>query len=673
MWVKLTALSSILSHLLICISLVEAYIRCYDTGNFTINSTYGKNRDLLLASLPPNVSAKGGFFTSNFGQNADKVYALGMCRGDSTPDDCYKCVNSTFHELIANCPNQKEALAWGGKPCHVHYANHSFYGTPQDLGVPDARYNTGDITFNLTEFDTVWESLMDTVVRNASNGSSTLKYATGEADFTITQTIYALMQCTPDLSYQNCDFCLRQSISYYERCCHGKQGGYVQRPSCYFQWDLYPFYTPNASTTSPSLSPPPSPVSPPPPAASPPPQSVNTIKKEEGGHRSSQTLVIIIVPIVILVAVLVILAVAILRKRIAKPKQDDQNAKTRVESLQFDFDAVRVATKDFSDANILGRGGFGPVYKGKLEDGRQVAIKRLSENSGQGQQEFKNEVMLLAKLQHRNLVRLLGFSLEQKERVLIYEFLPNSSLDNFIFDSVKRSLLSWTKRYKIINGIAKGLLYLHEDSQYRIIHRDLKTANILLDEEMNPKISDFGMAKLFTVDQTRADTSKVVGTYGYMAPEYAWHGQYSVKSDVYSFGVLVLEIISGKKISSFSNQEVGDSLLTHVWRNWSEGTALEVVDPILRDCSRIEIMRCIHLGLLCVQDNIAYRPTMASVVLMLSSYSTSLLVPSRPAFFMHSTMETETKSQSSSLSNQSKQETVQVSVNEASISELDPR
>ncbi|MBA0662364.1 hypothetical protein Goklo_006497, partial [Gossypium klotzschianum] len=153
---------------------------------------------------------------------------------------------------------------------------------------------------------------------------------------------------------------------------------------------------------------------------------------------------------------------------------------------------------------------------------------------------------------------------------------------------------------------------------------------------------------------------------------YAWHGQYSVKSDVYSFGVLVLEIISGKKISSFSNQ-VGDSLLTHAWRNWSEGTALEVVDPILRDCSRIEIMRCIHLGLLCVQDNIAYRPTMASVVLMLSSYSMSLPVPSRPAFSMHSTMETETKSRSSSLSNQSKRETIQISVNEASISELGPR
>ncbi|KAG4158823.1 hypothetical protein ERO13_D02G140800v2 [Gossypium hirsutum] len=503
---------------------------------------------------------------------------------------------------------------------------------------------------------------MDRVVSKASSGSST-KYATGEADFTAFQTIHALMQCTPDLSHKDCDSCLRQSVSYYESCCRGKQGGYAQKPNCWFRWDLY---TRNASTAA-SLSPPPSP-------ASPPPLSVNsTRKKGDGGSHSSHTIAIIIVPIVILVAVLIILAVAVLLKRKKKTKRDDQNNKTHGEALQFDFNAVRVATDNFSDANLLGRGGFGSVYKGQLEDGRKVAVKRLSESSGQGEQEFKNEVMLLAKLQHRNLVRLLGLSFEQKERILIYEFLPNSSLDNFIFDPVKCLILNWEKRYKIIEGIAKGLLYLHEDSQYRIIHRDLKPANILLDEEMNPKISDFGMAKLFTVDQTRADTSKVVGTYGYMAPEYACHGQYSVKSDVYSFGVLVLEIISGKKISSFSNQEVGDSLLTHAWRNWREGTPLEVVDPILRDGSRSEIMRCIHLGLLCVQDNIDSRPTMASVVLMLSSYSISLPVPSRPAFSMHSTMETETKSQSSSLSNQSKRENIQVSVNEASISELDPR
>ncbi|KAA3477888.1 Cysteine-rich receptor-like protein kinase 14 [Gossypium australe] len=665
MWIKLKALSSFLSHLLIGIALVDANLRCYDTGNFTLNSTYGKNRDLILASLLPNVSANGGFSTASIGQNSNKIYALGMCRGDFTPNGCYTCLNASIQDLIASCPKRKEALSWGADPpCLARYANRPFFGI-LELQPTDAGYNTADITSNLTQFDTIWESLMDRVVSKASSGSST-KYATGEAYFTAFQTIHALMQCTPDLSHKDCDSCLRQSVSYYESCCHGKQGGYVQKPNCWFRWDLYPFYTRNASTAA-SLSPPPSP-------ASPPPLSVNsTSKKGDGGSHSSHTIAIIIVPIVILVAVLIILAVAVLLKRIKKTKRADQNNKTHGESLQFDFNAVRVATDNFSDANLLGRGGFGSVYKGQLEDGRKVAIKRLSENSGQGEQEFKNEVMLLAKLQHRNLVRLLGLSFEQKERILIYEFLPNSSLDNFIFDPVKCLLLNWEKRYKIIERIAKGLLYLHEDSQYRIIHRDLKPANILLDEEMNPKISDFGMAKLFTVDQTRAGTSKVVGTYGYMAPEYAWHGQYSVKSDVYSFGVLVLEIISGKKINSFSNQEVGDSLLTHAWRNWSEGTPLEVVDPILRDGSRSEIMRCIHLGLLCVQDNIDSRPTMASVVLMLSSYSISLPVPSRPAFSMHSTLETETKSQSSSLSNQSKRETIQVSVNEASISELDPR
>ncbi|KAK8675339.1 hypothetical protein V6N13_033408 [Hibiscus sabdariffa] len=624
---KAVSLSSTLSFLLIGISLVAAAPRCYDTGNFTTNSTYAKNRDLILASLPPNASANGGFFNASVGLNSDQVYALAMCRGDFTPEDCYSCVNSTIYDLMTNCPNQKEA--WAVDPCLVHYANHSFFGTLV-LDPVEAGYNTGNITSNLTQFDTIWESLVDNVVRKASNGSSSLKYATGEADVTVIQKIHSLMQCTPDLSHQDCDYCLRQTARDFQDCCHGKQGGYVRRPSCYFRWDLYPFYVPNASTTA-SLSPPP-------PPATPPPQSVDSQIRKEGGGSSSRLLVIIVVPIVIFLAVLVIIGVAVLPKVIKKKKRNDQNNKTHVYSLQIDFNAVRVATKNFTDANMLGRGGFGPVYKGKLEDGRIVAIKRLSENSGQGIREFKNEVILLAKLQHRNLVKLLGFSIEQKERVLIYEFLPNSSLDNFIFDPVKRLLLNWDKRYKIIEGIAKGLVYLHEDSQYRIIHRDLKAANILLDEEMNPKISDFGMAKLFGVDQTRADTSIIAGTFGYMAPEYAWHGQYSVKSDVYGFGVLVLEIISGHKIISFSNQ-AGDSLLTYAWRNWNDGTALEFVDPILRDGSRSDIMR----------------------------------FPSRPAFCMNSTMETATMSDSSSLFNQSKREAIQASINEASISELDPR
>ncbi|GJY95359.1 cysteine-rich receptor-like protein kinase 26 [Tanacetum coccineum] len=182
------------------------------------------------------------------------------------------------------------------------------------------------------------------------------------------------------------------------------------------------------------------------------------------------------------------------------------------ESFQYDFSTMQVATNDFSEDNKLGQGGFGAVYKGVLEDGHQVAVKRLANDSGQGDVEFKNEVLLLAKLQHRNLVRLLGFSTQGSERLLIYEFLPNVSLDQFIFDPVKRTLLDWEKRYKIITGVAKGLLYLHEDSRLKIIHRDMKASNVLLDAEMNAKIADFGMARLFKQEETQANTSLIVGT-----------------------------------------------------------------------------------------------------------------------------------------------------------------
>ncbi|KAL2559687.1 Cysteine-rich receptor-like protein kinase 10 [Forsythia ovata] len=191
---------------------------------------------------------------------------------------------------------------------------------------------------------------------------------------------------------------------------------------------------------------------------------------------------------------------------------EDYNEISTVETLHYDFGTIRAATDNFSDANKLGQGGFGIVYKGKLPNGQKIAVKRLSMNSGQGDVEFKNEVVLVARLQHRNLVRLLGFSLQGSERLLIYEFVNNGSLDHFLFDPIKRPCLDWDRRYKIIGGVARGILYLHEDSRLKIIHRDLKAGNVLLDEEMNAKISDFGMARLFVQDQTQGNTSRVVGT-----------------------------------------------------------------------------------------------------------------------------------------------------------------
>ncbi|KAL5579412.1 hypothetical protein UlMin_011854 [Ulmus minor] len=217
----------------------------------------------------------------------------------------------------------------------------------------------------------------------------------------------------------------------------------------------------------------------------------------------------------------------------------------------FHLNVIAEATNNFSLNNKLGEGGFGTVYKGMLFDGSEIAVKRLSKYSGQGVEEFKNEVMLIAQLQHRNLVKILGYCAQGEEKMIIYEYLPNKSLDSIIFDETKRRLLEWRKRKDIICGIARGMLYLHQDSRLRIIHRDLKAGNILLDASMNSKVADFGMARIFGVDQIEAKTKRLVGTYGYMSPEYAMEGRFSMKSDVYSFGVLMLEIITGKKNSYY--------------------------------------------------------------------------------------------------------------------------
>ncbi|GMI93359.1 hypothetical protein like AT4G21390 [Hibiscus trionum] len=249
----------------------------------------------------------------------------------------------------------------------------------------------------------------------------------------------------------------------------------------------------------------------------------------------------------------------------------------------INFSSVAAATKNFCEANKLGKGGFGTVYKGELSGGQEIAVKRLSGTSGQGLEEFKNEIVLIAKLQHRNLVRLLGCSIEGEEKMLIYEYLPNKSLDYFLFDESKRSMLDWRTR-------------------------------------------------IFGGNQNEANTVRVVGTYGYMSPEYAMEGLFSVKSDVYSFGVLLLEIISGRRNTSFRSSDY-TSLIAYAWSLWNEDKAMELVDPSIRDsCSTNEVLKCIHIGMLCVQDSAMQRPTMAPVVLMLESEAPTLPVPRQPTY-----------------------------------------
>ncbi|CAI0431251.1 unnamed protein product [Linum tenue] len=309
-----------------------------------------------------------------------------------------------------------------------------------------------------------------------------------------------------------------------------------------------------------------------------------------------------------------------------------QDLYVRVDAIEDIF----AATENFSAANKLGQGGFGSVHKGTLSNGQEIAVKRLSQTSRQGIGEFKNEVRLVSKLQHKNLARIFGCCIHGEDKMLVYEYLPNRSLDFFIFDKTKGLLLDWMRRFEIIIGIARGLLYLHQDSRLKIIHRDLKASNVMLDATMNPKISDFGMARLFGEDQIEANTERVVGTYGYMSPEYAMEGLYSTKSDIFSFGVLTLEIVSSTRSNQCYQARPSSSLIGYVWDLWSEGRALDMVDSSTmgESFSTEQVMRCIQIGLLCVQEFPTDRPAMSDVVFMLGN-ATTLPSPKKPAFVLN--------------------------------------
>ncbi|CAI0375543.1 unnamed protein product [Linum tenue] len=395
------------------------------------------------------------------------------------------------------------------------------------------------------------------------------------------------------------------------------------------------------------------------------------VVQEQGSSKKRRKMIIVVASVVSSVALLAILVIVFCARE-RKLKKKDMHTMSQKEHNEemdlptFSLSTIVKATNDFAIDNKLGEGGFGPVYMGKLPEGQEIAVKRLSKSSGQGISEFKNEVILFSKLQHRNLVRLLGCCIPGDEKMLIYEYMSNKSLDFVIFDEKQRKLLNWQKRAIIIDGIARGLLYLHQDSRLRIIHRDLKASNILLDSEMQPKISDFGLARTFGRDQTECETNKVVGTFGYMSPEYAVDGLFSVKSDVFSFGVLVLEIVSGRRNRGFAHTDHDLNLLGHSWTLWNEGAALQLIDDSMKEsCNQSEVLRCIHVALLCVQQKPDDRPNMSAVVLMLGSENT-LPQPKLPGFYLRRNPP-EAESSSSNNNNDS------YSANQVSLTVMEPR
>ncbi|RHN51944.1 putative protein kinase RLK-Pelle-DLSV family [Medicago truncatula] len=605
-----------------------------------------KNFKLLLSYLSSNATNGEKSHTVKV---EETLYGLFMCRGDLPVHLCARCVKNATDQIYSKCLSRPKGIIWYSH-CLVRYSDNKIISNMETSPM----YRDINITKNCSTNQNLFTSTLSNELSQLANdtGDSDDRYKTNSLKLNDVQTLYSLGQCTRDLSSEDCATCLNDVIATAIPWSNlGSVGGRIIYPSCNLRFELFQFYMDGKKAQPPGN---PSPL-------------LDNAEK------------IVVIVVCTIFPVMLSFICYILKKRGRKSRrtilrENFGEESATLEPLQFDWVVIEAATNNFSTDNYIGKGGFGEVYKGILVDGREVAIKRLSKSSNQGVEEYKNEVLLIAKLQHRNLVAFIGFCLEEQEKILIYEFVPNKSLDFFLFDSQKQKLLTWGERFNIIGGIVRGILYLHDHSRLKVIHRDLKPSNILLDENMIPKISDFGLARIVEISQDEGNTNRIAGTYGYMSPEYAMLGQFSEKSDIYSFGVMLLEIIAGKKNKSpFTPHHVAYDLLNHVWRQWMDQTPLSILDPnIKKDYSTNEVIKCIQIGLLCVQNDPNARPSIVTVASYLSSYAIELPTPKEPAFLLHGRTYSDVLAQESS-STQSANSSALFSYNQMSASTFIPR
>ncbi|KAL6871519.1 hypothetical protein ACP4OV_014348 [Aristida adscensionis] len=587
------------------------------------NSTFAANLARLADVLPVNSSASG-FSAGAIGAAPGTAYGLVLCRGDFTGEACVECLKAGFRNAEAICFDSSDVAVYYDQ-CQLRFSDEDILagGGAANWPVSAAKNMNNVSDRNAAAFDSLVRRLVSAVADATSNASR--RYATGQAGFPPEKTnVFALAQCTPDLMPSECRGCLAGLIGEMPQWFSGRVGGRLLGVRCDIRYEQDLFF-----------------------ARSPDMVKLTSLVNSSKGGNTTLLIVATVIPVSVLLACFLACFLWIRKRRrrgtVSMPTMSmeiEQVLKLwKVEESDsgfaiYDFDQIADATNNFSDDNKLGQGGFGPVYKGELPGGLEIAIKRLSSCSVQGLIEFKTEIQLIAKLQHTNLVRLFGCCVQAEEKMLIYEYMHNKSLDFFIFDREKSKILTWERRFRIIDGIAQGLLYLHKHSRLRVIHRDLKASNILLDCDMSPKISDFGMARIFCSNVTEANTTRVVGTHGYIAPEYASEGLFSIKSDVFSFGVLLLEIISGKRTAGFYQYGKFLNLTGYAYQLWQDGKWHELVDLALgEDFPVPEVMKCVQVALLCVQDSADDRPTMSDAVAMLGSEGLTMPEPRQPAYY----------------------------------------
>lgn len=529
---------------------------------------------------------------------------------DLDQKDCNLCFARCKTQILKCLPFQLATR--GGRlffdGCYIRYDDYDFFNetlSPADRAVCAIK----DVGFNQTLFRANALELTRNLSSRApkNDGFSTGKVERGNV------TVYGLAQCWELVNGSACEDCLTNAASRIASC-PPKEEGRVLNAGCYLRYSTRKFYN-NSDPASSSIG-------------------------SNGGRRH---LAVILAGVSSGMASGLILAAAFysVRKKLLKKRREEQLgpllATVNKSNLNFSYDTLEKATNYFASSNKLGQGGSGSVYKGILPDGTIIAVKRLFFNTRQWVDHFFNEVNLISGIHQKNLVKLLGCSITGPESLLVYEYVPNQSLHNHLFVGRNIQPLTWEMRYKIVLGTAEGLSYLHE-SKLRIIHRDIKLSNILLDDDFTPKIADFGLARFFPEDKTHISTA-IAGTLGYMAPEYVVSGKLTEKADVYGFGVLVIEVITGKRNNSFSSLD-SVSILQMVWNLYGSGRVFEAVDPVLEDnFKEEEASKLLQIGLLCVQASAELRPSMSIVVRMLKDEH-EVHQPTQPPFLKPGTLET---------------------------------
>ncbi|XP_023767472.2 cysteine-rich receptor-like protein kinase 43 [Lactuca sativa] len=556
-----------------------------------ILSSFINNRNSTLTQLRSQLSSTGVFYSrAQSLSDGDSVFGDAQCRQYLSEAQCVACFDSCVSQLVP-CITGNGAYAFSDN-CFVRYENYpNYYNDPS--AVEQITFLPLDICGNqsasqTSSFSEAVDGLLSDI-RVATPRAPNWYVASTRQVSNENATVYAVAQCVENTSQTICQDCLNRAHSDLYNCLPNTEGRFIDQ-GCFARYSITPFFSDNQIT------------------------DITNLLKEKKSNK---------VPIIAgavggVSFFFLVIALGLYYLIWKKSKRTEEDARVFKGAVNYNYKHLQLATKNFSEENSIGRGGFGEVFKAIHEDNQFLAVKKLEVRDARAKQEFENEILLISQIHHRNLLRLLGWSSEGSNLLLVLEYMPNGSLDRFLWGP-KRGTLNWKQRYDIIVGIARGLAHLHNECHVRIIHRDIKSSNILLDDHFQAKIADFGLAKFQPDDQSHVVT-KFAGTLGYTAPEYARHGLLSDKVDTFSLGIVILEIISGQRCNDVNiDGPITDYLIEHAWKLYENKEHMKLVDETMdaRKYEEEHLMKIIEIALLCTQSPAINRPTMSEVLLML--------------------------------------------------------